>query len=306
MQTLLYFETEKKPLCLSEIDFYLIAPNKTDTSFSTLKEILAGLVAKKIIREKKGLYFLNKKKQFSWLNYLERTREAQKKIEMVKRKLYLIKKIPFIRAIYLCGSVAGRNCSRKSDIDFLILTETNRTWTVRFFMTLASWWLGKKTRDGRSRKNKFCLNHYRGLSDLELERELKDLYSAKEYAQMIALYTFQNNSNKDVFLKKNRLWLKKFLPNHSFQKPAVVFNHLHSQNIFPIFIERLLAGRLGGYLENLLKNLQQMKIKKNLKLDRSRIILENNIIMFHLNPKAPLVLKKFQLLKNKLSYFKHG
>ncbi len=294
LETLLYFWTEKKPLFLAEIDNFLLGQKRAEYSLSDLKNALDHLRRKGIIESKKGLYLPKAAKIFHWLSQADKIKEAHKKIELTARSLFWLSIIGSLEEICICGSVAGRNCSPSSDIDLLILTEKNRVWTTRFWLTIFSWLWGKKKRPGKSRKDRFCLNHYRDSDSLELEKSMRDRYSAKEYFQMIRLLSKNHPCN---FLKKNKLWADNFLIHFNFNKPAL----FETKNTLGDFF---FSKRLGDQLENFFKFLQlgkitqsKNKIKKG--LDRSRIILENGVIMFHLNPKAPSIERKFYRLKNK-------
>ncbi len=303
LETLLYFWTEKKPLFLGEIEYFLIRSQKNGPTFDSLRKALDDLSEKGLIIQKKGFYLpkVPGEKNFSWLSQTNRIKEAHKRIELTAKALRWLSKIKMIKEIYLCGSVAGRNCSEQSDIDLLILTNQNRAWSTRFWLTLGAWLFGRKKKDGQPRKNRFCLNHYRDLKHLKLEKPLKDLYSTKEYLQMIRL--FGSSTQKCPFLEVNQFWIKKFIIQASKFKPALFTQPLPKKRFVKF-------NFLGQKIETLLRLIQINKVNlagksETIKLDRSRIILENGVIMFHLNPKSPLIAQRFAHLKNKFLAFKN-
>lgn len=291
LETLLYFWTEKKPLLLSEIDRFLLGKETEKNNLSKIRQSVNRLREGGLIRSKKGFYFPDTQEKFSWLDQADRVKEAHKKIELLTKALRWISKINSIKALCVCGSVAGRNCSKESDIDLMVVTQKNRAWTARFWLTALSWLLKKKKSESHSRKNKFCLNHYRDTDNLRLEKEIMDLYSVKEYTQMIRL--FGRGEEECPILSANIFWMKNHLANFFPNKPALFDKEK---------IER--TGYSAKYFEKVVRLIQLRKINRphgrnTEQLDRSRIILENGVIMFHLNPKAPIIEARFSKLKNK-------
>lgn len=338
IDTLAYYKAIKTPLSLVQIGRYLINVKtqslnvRTTTQISKpiyeIKQALDLLVKKGSVIEQKGLYWLRSRNiqhethnvsnpavtcsmlRVPW-QYVQREKIAQRKIEKVQKAIKFFRFIPGLRGVYICGSVARKVCRRSSDIDFLILTEKGRVWTVRFFLTVLSFLLGKKTRDnvtsylptgqaGRlhvTRRDKFCLNHYRSTDKLKLEKNLQDLYSAQEYAGMINVHETWNMKHGTWetepspcgnFYKANAKWMKKILPNFDFTKPPLILHSSFSIFHFPL--------SMGDWLEKILQKLQTAKILRSSRnfnqLDNRRIVTDNNVIMFHLNPRAPEIIRR--------------
>ncbi len=242
------------------------------------------LIQEKIITEQKGLYWIlrkkkspNKKNRKTWLSFIQREKISQKKINLARKALRFFTLIPGLKGLFICGSVARKVSSTKSDIDFLILTRKNRVWTTRFLLTILTFFLGHKTIDKQSRQNKFCLNHFRSENKLSLEKYLQKLYPAEEYAQMINLYSEKKIIEK--FYRANQVWMRKILPYFNFIKPPLYSRETSlAKNNF-----------LGNWIEKFLYYLQIQKINHHnqqfQKLDKQRIVIDNEVIMFHLNPK---------------------
>jgi len=331
-----------------------------DNLLSEIKNILDSLVDEKIVMEEKGLYWLSKSCDMQHTTcdinaakkirdpgdfgsnfprrisrvacqFIQREKTAQGKINKVRKALKIFRFVPFLKGLFICGSVARKVSRPGSDIDFLVLTKQNRIWTVRFFLTVLAFLLRKKTKDaiprftnclptlptGRqsrqagdsrftNRKDKFCLNHYRSSSHLKLEGELQDLYSAQEYARMINIYSGNRIDRK--FFKKNKKWMRKFLPNFNFTK-LPLYTIYDLQLMTYNFLENVLSGKFGDIMEKLLFYLQSRKIalgrglpptqqncsgKWHVSIKNSeRIVTNENVIMFHLNPQSPKVLERY-------------
>lgn len=291
--TFAYYGAEEAPLTLAQVTRYLFSREKfEDLSFFDFRNELNFLKSKNFIRETKGLFFLNKpEKKFSWKTFLKKEKESQIKINEVRKALKVFSFIPFLKNIFICGSVARKTSSEKSDIDFLIIAGKGRVWLVRFCLTIFSFLLGKKTSSFGERKDKFCLNHYRAAGNETIEKELQDIYSASEYTRMLNLYASENQND---FLGGNKEWMKNFEPNFDSIKPPLF--HFPNSKKTKKTLERILGKGGGKALENLLKKIQKMKIKINLERNGfsrgARLVLKNNVIMFHLSPKSPVVMKK--------------
>jgi len=319
------------------------------TNLSEIKDVLDSLVEEGVLTEQKGLYWLKtssithetrninkpslhplprvkargvlrkegareaesyKLQVTSYMKFIQLEKNAQRKINKVRKALKIFSFLPFLRGIFLCGSVARKVSRSGSDIDFLILTKQNRVWTVRFLLTFFSFLLGKKTNDATiknknkdSRRNKFCLNHYRSSSRLKLEEELRDLYSAQEYARMINIYS--SNKIERKFFKKNKDWMKKYLPNFNFTK-LPLFDTFQPRRV-KIWLENMLSEKIGNIIEKLLFLLQSKKIEFSRNIaryvptpDSKRVVTDDEVIMFHLNPRAPGVINRFENICQKL------
>lgn len=306
-ETLAYYRVLGTPLTLTQVGRLLISPQPLfGFSLTQVNEALLYWQKKGVVEKEKGLYWLKaqsaeygtqntERAKEQWLRYIQREKVSQKKLYLVCQVLKLIRFIPGLRGIFVCGSVARKVSKYKSDIDFLILTKKKRVWTVRFLLTAITYAIGKKTQDDKSRHNKFCLNHIRSCSNLKLEDSLKDLYSAQEYAQMVNVYSRNNIESK--FYKDNKGWMGKFIPNFNFVKPPTCSEHATSWHTPSVL------NLIGDWLELLLQKLQTVKIQKSSQsfsgLDNRRIVADNGVIMFHLNPRAPGVLKKFKQIAAK-------
>ncbi|MBM3256204.1 MAG: nucleotidyltransferase domain-containing protein, partial [Candidatus Moranbacteria bacterium] len=284
LATLAYYSALKTPLTLVQAGRYMVSTKYKacpvfrhgvqSPKLSEIRDILDELVKEGIATEQKGLYWLKScslkhvtcnmtkqiktsvEKKSSYMKFIQWEKISQRKINLVRKALKIFRFVPGLRGLFVCGSVARKTSRRRSDIDFLILTDKNRVWTVRFFMTAIAFLLGKKTKNKKivfsspayrppacaspktlarraseagtdrqfpvprkNRRDKFCLNHYRSTAKLKLEPELQDLYSAEEYAGMINFYSDGNIENQ--FYSANKDWMAKFLPNFDFVKPAL-------------------------------------------------------------------------------------
>ena len=137
--------------------------------------------------------------------------------------------LPFVRMVAVTGSLAANNPGRDADIDFMLITDRGRLWTVR--------WLAKilQLLDRLFANGDLCVNHLISMKALKLEGPC--LYTAQELMQMIPLYGFDAY---EQLLQQNE-WVSGYLPNSVEARSAV-------EKVVPrwIRIRRCLQWTLGA------------------------------------------------------------
>jgi hypothetical protein len=140
-------------------------------------------------------------------------------------------KLPYIRMVALTGSLAVLNVSSNEDFDYMLVTARGRVWTARAFALAFN-------RLVRSFGHTICPNLI--ISENALEWSPRDLYSAREFFQMIPI------TGREVYRKlmKANEWVKEYLPN------AVpnTRNFSETSEVWKI-LELPLRGKLGDHFE---------------------------------------------------------
>ena len=183
---------------------------------------------------------------------------------------------PFVKMVGLNGSLSRGEAKETSDIDFLIITQKNRIWTCRMFVTLITELSGYR-RQGKKVAGMICLNRYQ--TDDYLTILPKNDYHARVFSQLIPLVDIDDNYNQ--YLKKN-VWTAKL-------DWPVIENRkmiLHSRFLSKLrnFQERYLSGRFGEWLERFLKYYQKKRIlkdKRTLTAAEGRIRVSDKELCFH-------------------------
>jgi hypothetical protein len=180
LYTLAYANSQKRLLTLEEIHRYQICTNYS------LQELVTELAKTPQIRFYQGLYGLVD--DFDQLLALrqEKGRESIRRYRRVIKYARLLISIPYIKGIFLAGSssFSTGNAKKSSDIDIFIVTDTNKMWFARFWLTIITQILGIR-RSGELEENRFCLNHY--ITANNLERLDHTLYAAQLYSDYIAI-----------------------------------------------------------------------------------------------------------------------
>ena len=199
IKTLVYSDVFDYPLRKRELwKFLNIRAHINKVSFD---KILNQMVLEKKIETKNGLYFLNGKKVLV-ATRLERKKISVNKLEIAKKAAKIISFIPTVKLIGVSGSLSQRNARREDDIDFFIVTAHSSLWITRFFVNVLLLLTGYKRsiRDSRG-MNLVCPNLFLSEDNLSLSSSRRNLFSAREIAQLYILLDRDNTHEK--FLTAN-------------------------------------------------------------------------------------------------------
>lgn len=277
LKTIIYFDLFEYPLTCWEIYKNLISKNQT--SFQLVKNSLNNV--KTFIANNEGFYFLVGKQ-----NLIAKRKSkyltAQKKFTIARKNARLLSKLPFVKAIFVCNSLAYSNAKDKSDIDFAIITKANRLWSARFFCALIMKFLGRRPTELIT-KNKICLSffvdeNYLNLLPYAYQNDLHFIYWIKQFFPIYDPLTL----NKQ--LQKENSWTKKYLTNY-FYNLANENRSINSRTCLAKFFESIASI----FPEKSFKKIQQKflaaKIKKQSADDSTNVVLNNRILKLHTKDK---------------------
>lgn len=290
LYTLVYANSQKRLLTLEEIHRYQIGSNYS------LQEIVVELSKIPQIRSYQGIYGLID--DFDQLLALrqEKGRESIRRYRRVIKYARLLISIPYIKGIFLAGSssFSTGNAKQSSDIDIFIVTDPNRMWFARFWLTIITQILGIR-RSGELEENRFCLNHY--ITANNLERLDHTLYASQLYSDYIAI----GQASQDV--------LQKFWKANTWRQDY--FSQANPRE-YPT-LSRLQPYRIKYWLEwffnhfsidiwnKLAKLIQRQKIKSNSIQSNAhnRIQIDDTELEFHPEPNSTKAEKIMQnILQN--------
>lgn len=200
-----YFDFFQHSLYPDEILKYLSLKASQETVSKNLEE----MASTGYIFTKNDLWALNNKSLDSRLNNLKRNARL---LRISKRMGWIIRKFPFVKGVYISGSLSKQGANDNADIDYFIITKNNRAWSARLFLTAF------KRIFLFNNKRYFCINFFLDENHLELNK--KNIYTAIESASLIALY------NKDLlgkFYEKNA-FIQDYFPNF-IPKKTYTFNY---------------------------------------------------------------------------------
>lgn len=143
---------------------------------------------------------------------------------------------PFVRALFISGSLSKNAVGRGGDIDWFIITAPGRLWICKAALTFFRriFLLNDTTY--------FCTNYYISADALEIPD--KNVFVATEIA------TAQPMLNAELCkqFQSSNLWIKKFLPNVSFRGAERVVRGNVAAAVRSLG-ELFFAGRIGDYVE---------------------------------------------------------
>jgi hypothetical protein len=146
-----------------------------------------------------------------------------------------IGKFPFVRGVYISGSLSKGYMPEDGDIDYFIITKPGRLWLARTLLILY-----KKIFLLNSRKY-FCLNYF--IDEDHLEIEEKNRFTAMELSTLIPMYNYPLYKN----LWEANGWRAEFFPNAAMHPDEKV--HPLKIKGWKNRLEKLLAGKLGEWLD---------------------------------------------------------
>jgi len=223
VKTLSYFDVFDHPLSAYEVYSTLSENSVTPPD---VDHVLMRLVQNGAIGSHHSYYFLKHRKECIVSNRRECELRAERLIRRARWISHIAKYFPFVRAIFLTGSLSKKIAYKNSDIDFLIVVEARRVWFVRTMMTIF-----KKTLLLNTNKY-FCFNYLIATNALEISP--KNPYTAFETATVRPLW---NHELFNAFCDSNQ-WIYNFLPNWTFTKETDRASH--KSPWFQKFLELLL------------------------------------------------------------------
>ncbi len=290
LATIAYYDAMDYPLTSFEVWRYLSfedvsapAQYRTKQSIDTILATLEALVRDKRLLFIGGFYVfpgrvgLVKERR-------KRTILSIEKLQKMRRSIYLLRWVPFVRMILVTGRLAMKHAQRSSDWDILVVLKKGHIWTGRFLITIATQILGRRRTDAHHADH-LCLNYF--ITTQSMDISLDDRFSAHEY--MMARPIF-NSINPEKFLRAN-MWIKRFRPHFDTMVLPSIYGVADSVLMHKIrHIGEFIATALR--IEAPLRRWQRSKIMENPKtfMKGSMIIANDNELVFLPRPHSPRVL----------------
>lgn len=243
LKTLGYFDLFQYPLTGEEIYFF----NSAKVAHTAVNDALEELIADKSVFKIGEFYSLHN-------NYAlaERRRNgnqlAAAHLITARRVAKFLYRFPYVKGIAVSGSLSKNFATDKTDIDFFIITKTNRLWIARTCMHLY-----KKLTFLRGRQNWFCMNYYVDENAMEISE--KNIFTAVE---IITLLPMHGKDCLDMFIEKNK-WTDSFFPLKRFNN--TVSEDL-KKGLMGKLLEKIFAGKLGDYADTRLMNITERRWQK--------------------------------------------
>jgi len=273
LKVLAYFDLFDYPVLAEEILYFL----DIKTEEPELNAELAVLTAEKCLFRTGDLYSLQDNPALAERR-IRGNRRADELLPVAARISRLLYQFPYVRGIGISGSLSKHYADENADIDYFIITRSNRLWIARTFMHLF-----KKLSYLRGRQHWYCMNYY--IDEEALEIKEKNIFTATE---MFTLLPASGNGGLVKFFDAND-WTMTYFPHYR-DRPRQPSEPAHS-SFLKKALEKLFDNRFGDRLDDFLQRLTSRRWKK--KEDRGdlndhglRISLQNEKHFSRPNPRV--------------------
>ncbi|MFT5646806.1 MAG: hypothetical protein ACI976_001491 [Aureispira sp.] len=234
LEPLFYYDIFSYPLTISEIYEFSCYKTIDGTPMNQLEEILDELVQKGYLYKMDQFYALTNAPE--WVQARkENNKRALKYLKRAHKMTRLMTCFPYVRGVFVSGSLSKNVMPLDGDIDYFIVTKPQRLWVTRTFLVLF-----KKIFLFNSKKH-FCVNYFVDEDLLEIEE--KNRFTATEIATVLPIY---GNQIYQDFWAANQ-WLENYYPNVA---PRNLEQMLpEKQGWIQFFMEKILNTKLGDWLD---------------------------------------------------------
>lgn len=206
LKALIYSDIFHFPLTREELFRFA----ETEARFDETAFLRAMQKLNPLVVQKDGFFCLpgqeenitNRRKNEKW--QLEKVHIAQKTAAFLSR-------IPSVLFIGISGAVAAGNAKKDDDIDLFVITADSTLWVTRFLLLCLLQIIGRRrVRNTVDARNTICLNMLCEEKYIQLRRDRRDIYTAREFVQMIPLFSRGGTYQK---LVRENAWVAAFLAN---------------------------------------------------------------------------------------------
>lgn len=285
VKVLAYFDLFSYPLLKEEIRLYL--DQQLDDVIFT--KALEELVRKQQVFRLEEFYSLQPSPDLiPWRR--DGNRRAQKLLRRAHRIGRLLYQFPYVRGIGISGSLSKNFASKTADIDFFIITRSNRLWIARTLLHML-----KKLAILVRMEHSLCMNYF--IDEEALMVEERNIFTATE---VFSLMPVRGTGTLHRFYSAN-MWTRHFFPSFT-----TIHNNLFTGNdrrgLFKRCMESMFNNTAGNRLERYLMQLttsrwQRKESEKRMNINGRRMGLRTGPHYSKPNPQffqQPL-LEKFDI-----------
>lgn len=243
LRVLAYFDIFHYPLTKDEISRFLGKPFPE----KDFEHVLQQMVAREIIFQYNNFYSLHNNPLLA-----PGRREGNLRAQKLMPKAFKIGRFlfhfPYVRAVCISGSLSKNFADEKADIDFFIITKSNRLWLARTIMHLF-----KKLTFFTGHQHYFCMNYY--IDEKALLIDAQNIYTAVEVTTLVPVCG--KKTMNDFFSSNN--WTEKFFPGHDCPELP---DENYKKPLIKRFTEWVFNNRLGDYLDQWLMKITTHRWQK--------------------------------------------
>ena len=244
LRTVAYFDLFNYPVSPEEIQFFL----DQEVPSSEMSSSLETLVAEGRLFRLDRFYSLHNDPALAEKRIIgnKHADELLLIADKISRFLY---QFPYVRGVGISGSLSKHYADKDADIDYFIITSSNRLWIARTLMHLF-----KKWSFIRGRQHWYCMNYF--IDEEALEIAEKNIFTATE---LITLLPACGNGGLVRFFDANN-WVTSFLPHYKHRTSQVPPNP--PAGFWKKNLEKWLAGPIGDKLDEFFRHLTTRRWNK--------------------------------------------
>lgn len=225
---ILYFDVFKHPLTTAELT-RLVLPDDPDA----VHEATERLVARRQLAAQ-GAWRFRPGQQHTLERRVARARHAERLWPRVKAAARVLAGFPFVRALLVTGGLSKNSAGEEGDVDWLILVEPGRVWTLKSMLQVFRRALPEVLRQ------QFCTNYLLDTAHLGLDD--RNLFTAIELATAVPIA----GPEAAVALLDGNVWAARFVPGLSWSRERAS----HAEALPGVRrLERALGGGWAASLE---------------------------------------------------------
>ncbi|MBI2051022.1 MAG: hypothetical protein HYT31_04445 [Parcubacteria group bacterium] len=290
LATIAYFDVFDYPLTLLELRRLLLGRTKVSYALSDIQRVLdEGALLQKAVRRKNGFFYVRGRDA----NVSERRGRfliSQEKHKGSRFVLHLLSYMPFVRALFICNSLALENTTHQSDVDVVVVAKTGGVWWARLFSLVLLSLLRRRPGQAGGRP-KICLSFFIDEAHLDV-RTLRMSGNDIDFAYWIAhFYPIYDTGNAYLrFWAANYPWLSEVLPNARPIVPHPERVMRHGILLRPLF-EALLAP-----FSPLARAIQEKRFPpaiKEIANHDTRVRIGDGVLKFHTNDRRVAHMESF-------------
>ncbi len=282
LSALAYYDAFEFPLTAQEVFFVLPSSECSRPTLEDVETALFEAARMGLVASSEGFYFLPGRAALVAARKA-RYAFAEGKYRRVEKFLRLARHAPYVRAAFVCNTLARSNARADSDIDVYLVTEPGRIWSTRLLVTGLAALLRVRPTETES-ADRICLSFFVTSDALDL-RALAiedDVYLAHWLHELYPVYDEAGIARRSYV---ENGWLRDVLPETRVQVPAP------RRAVAPRFVsakrltERALEAVCGDGFERWAKGKQLSWMPSGLRAaagtSASDVVLTDSVLKFH-------------------------
>lgn len=282
LSTLAYHDLFGFPMTVEEVRLALPRIEGASPRLEDVLRALSGLAAAGTATSQDGFHFLAGREGIV-ADRKARYALAEGKFRIVRRFLVAARFAPWLRAVFVCNTLARSNARPGSDLDLFIVTAPGRIWLTRLLVAGLGALLGLRPTPERS-ADRLCFSFFATTEALGLKRFAveDDIYLAHWIHDLHPVYD-EGGLARRVWTEN--AWVRERLP----ASPPPAVSSRRAVRPFGLFakrkLERALDWAFGDRLETWARRTQlrvmPARLRKLAESDGTAVVLSDEILKFH-------------------------